>query len=146
MKTHTRLVSLITLGALLGFMFAAVSCTGLISPSTQAKIDQASTKYQDTTGLSTGQTVSLLGKWWTDLQQAREVNKLLKSEPIPLGPVQATQASPLMDYTSAKAVLEGVHTTYVSPAAPPTENREHPPAPKVRPAPNSPTLRLLASH
>lgn len=101
MRAHTLLAAVA--------IASLVSCTGLISPSTQAKIDQASTKYQDATGISTGQTVSLLGKWWMDLQAAREVNRLLKAEPIPLGPIQATQASPLMDYTSAKAVLEGIN-------------------------------------
>jgi len=119
-----------------------VSCTGLISPSTQAKIDQASTKYQDTTGITTGQTVSLLGKWWTDLQQAREVNRLLKTEPIPYGPIQATQASPLMDYTSAKAVLEGINPQA---SAVPHEPAE-PPAAEPAPGPEPGTIRRSDAH
>jgi|GEM_PF-4030978 len=116
------------------------SCTGLISPSTQAKIDQASTKYQDATGISTGQTVSLLGKWWTDLQQAREINRLLKTEPIPYSPIQATKASPLMDYTSAKAVLEGIN-----PQASAIPHAE-PPAAAPAPGPEPGTIRRSDAH
>lgn len=101
MKAHT-LLAVVAIASL-------VSCNGLISPNTQAKIDQASAKYESATGISTGQTVSLLGKWYGDLQSTRDANKLLKTPPIPLGPVQATQASPVMDYTSAKAVLEGIN-------------------------------------
>lgn len=143
MKATQRLTSLITLGAILGFMLASTSCSSLISPSAQAKIDQASTKYESATGISTVQTGGLLVKWWADLQAARELNKLLKTDPIPLGPIQATQASPLMDYTSAKAVLEGIQTSYVEPRSRVPQDVDDPVSPPLllpsSPLPSSPS-------
>lgn len=142
MKTHTRLVCLITLGATIGFMLSATSCTGL-SPGNQAKFDQANAKYEATTGISTVQTGGLLVKWWADLQAARELNKLLKSDPVPLGPITSTKASPLMDYTSAKAVLEGIHTTQVQPRSRVPQDVDDPVSPPLllpsSPLPSSPS-------
>lgn len=105
MKPHT----LIALVALLGFMLAASSCSTAPMIKAQIALAEAQNSYEEKTNLTPGQTVGLLTKWWADFQQARETNKLLKSEPIPYGPIQATKASPLLDYTSAKAVLEGIH-------------------------------------
>lgn len=148
MKTHTRLVSLITLGAIIGFMFASVSCSTAPVLKAQIAIASAQESWEKKTNLTTGQTVSLLGKWWTDLQSTRELNKLLKSAPIPLGPIQATQASPMMDYTSAKAVLEGLtsassgwHQPAQSPEPP--ESPVRPSAPKVRPTHHDHATQLL---
>lgn len=140
MKTHTRLVSLITLVALLGFMLAAVSCSTAPMIKAQIALAEAQTKYEEKTNLTTGQTVGLLTKWWAELQQAREINKLLKTEPIPLGPIQATQASPLMDYTSAKAVLEGINPQASSCGRKPVE------LPESTPAKASPVRRPDAHH
>lgn len=132
MKAHT-LLAVVAIASL-------VSCAGLVSPSTQAKIDQAGQKYESATGVSVAQTGSLLFKWYGDLQSTREANKLLKTPPIPLGPVQATQASPVMDYTSAKAVLEGIQQASVIPSSgwrqPAADPATHDAAPQVRPRPS----------
>jgi len=80
MKTQ-RLVTLIVLVALLGFMFAAVSCT-----------TQQTDKYTATTGITPGQTALLAGKWWLDYEQAKAANV-----------IQATKASPV---TSTKDVID----------------------------------------
>lgn len=102
-----KLKSILAVAALAASTLLA-SCAGLPAKA-QAKVDKVTTRYTEATGITPIQTTSLLGKWWLDLQAAREVNRLLMAEPIPLGPIQATQASPLMDYTSAKAVLEGIN-------------------------------------
>jgi hypothetical protein len=133
MKANTRLATLLSLAAILGFMLAATSCTGL-PPGTQAKLDQASTKYESTTGITPIQTASLLGKWWQDYQQAREIAELQRGPIIP-----ATKASPV---TSTKAVYQ------VQPqasAAPPSGWRE----PAEPPAPSEPepgTIRRPDAH
>jgi hypothetical protein len=67
MKTQTRLVTLITLGAILGFMLGATSCTG---PATD--------KYTATPG----QTALLAGKWWLDYEQAKAANRIPQALPI----------------------------------------------------------------
>lgn len=103
MKTHTRLVTLITLGALLGFMFAAVSCTG---PATD--------KYTAATGITPGQTALLAGKWWLDYEQAKAANV-----------IQATKASPI---TSTKEVYNPQPQASIPPPLPPL-----PPAPAEPP-------------
>lgn len=87
MRAHT-LLAVVAIASL-------VSCTGLISPSTQAKIDQASTKYESATGITPGQTALLAGKWWVDYERAKTANEILR-----------TQASPIM---STKEVIEGVN-------------------------------------
>lgn len=130
MKAKTRLVSLITLGALLGFMIAATSCTGL-SPGNQAKLDQANAKYESATGISTTQTIGLMGKWWQDYQQAKELNALLKTDVI-----QATKASPV---TSTKEVFDvRPVTSFVAPEAPPPASEPTEEAAPVRANPRRP--------
>ena len=71
MKTPTRLVTLITLGAIIGFMLGATSCTG-----------PASDKYTTTTGITPGQTALLAGKWWLDYEQAKAANRIPQAFPI----------------------------------------------------------------
>ena len=144
MKTHTRLVSLITFVALIGFMFAAASCSTAPVLQAQIALAHAGESWEKKTDLTTGQTVTLLGKWWSDLQHARGINKLLKTDPIPLGPIQATQASPMMDYTSAKAVLEGLNPQ--ASASPPLLLPSSPlplAPPKVKPTRADPSTQLL---
>lgn len=85
------------------------SCSSILTPENQAKLDAAATKYENATGLTAGQTVGLLGKWWVDLQSARDLNKKLNPAAVPLDPIQATRASPLLDYTNGKAVMEGLN-------------------------------------
>ena len=63
MSTRTRLLALLALLNILGFMFGAVSCTG-----------PASDKYTATTGITPGQTALLAGKWWLDYEQAKAVH------------------------------------------------------------------------
>lgn len=92
MKTHTRLVTLITLGAILGFMFAATSCTG-----------PTAGKYEAATGITPGQTALLAGKWWMDYEQARASTEIIR----------ATKASPV---TSTKDVLDVQPQASVSPS------------------------------
>lgn len=71
MKTQTRPIALILVLAILGFMLAAVtSCTGL-PPKAQAKLDQASGKYEASTGITPIQTAGLLTKWYADYQAAK---------------------------------------------------------------------------
>lgn len=139
MKTPTRLVTLITLGAILGFMFASVSCTSL-SAGTQAKLDHASQQYESATGISAMQTVGLMGKWWQDYQQAKVLNALLQTDVI-----QATKASPI---TSTKSVIDvRPMTSYVAPESPapapsPTDEQ---PKKRARPGPRDPR-QMLAAH
>ena len=83
MKTTHRLVAIISLVALIGFMLAAVSCTS--APS-------------KTTGLTPGQTITLLLKWSAEYKAARAAAA---------APTR-TEFDPLTDFTSAKAVLRGV--------------------------------------
>lgn len=81
MKKHASLITLIALLGLLGFMFAAVSCTG-----------PAADKYTASAGITPGQTALLAGKWWMDYEQAKAANEILR-----------TKSSPV---TSAKAVFD----------------------------------------
>lgn len=97
MSTRTRLVNLIALVALLGFMFAASSCTG-----------PTATKYTAATGITPAQTALLAGKWWVDYEQAKTANEILR-----------TQASPV---TSTKEVIEGVNPQA---SAPPSDDQRH---------------------
>lgn len=92
MRAHTLLAVAIA---------SLVSCTGL-PPGTQAKIDQASTKYQDTTGITPAQTAVLAGKWWVDYERAKTANEILR-----------TQASPI---TSTKDVINVQPQASLSPA------------------------------
>lgn len=73
MRNKIRPISIILLLAILGFMIASISCTG-VSPKTQAKIDQAAEKYEDTTGITPTQTGGLLLKWFGDYNQAKAAN------------------------------------------------------------------------
>lgn len=76
MKNKTRPISLIIILAILGFMVAAVtSCTNL-PPKTQAKLDQASTKYEAATGITPTQTAGLLTKWYAEYQAAKAATAL----------------------------------------------------------------------
>jgi len=63
MSTRTRLLNLIALLGILGFMFGSTSCTG-----------PAAEKYTATTGITPGQTALLAGKWWLDYEQAKAVH------------------------------------------------------------------------
>jgi hypothetical protein len=73
MRNKIRPISLILLLAILGFMLASISCTG-ISPKTQAKLDQASAKYEATTGITPVQSIGLLTKWFSDYTAAKAAN------------------------------------------------------------------------
>lgn len=73
MRNKTRPLSLIIFLAILAFMIASVSCTG-ISPNTQAKLDQASAKYEATTGITPVQSIGLLTKWFSDYSAAKAAN------------------------------------------------------------------------
>lgn len=84
------------------------SCTSLLTPERQAKLDQAAEKYEATTGITPTQTGGLLIKWFGDYNQAKEINELLKSEPIPFHD----------ESTSAKDV-RAVQASHVAPAAEP---------------------------
>lgn len=115
------------------------SCTG-ISPGTPGKLDQASAKYESATGISTMQTVGLMGKWWQDYQQAKELNALLKTDVI-----QATKASPV---TSTKDVIDvRPVTSFVAPEAPPPapEPTDEQPKKRSRPSPRDPP-QMIAAH
>lgn len=146
MKTHTRLATLITFGAILGFMLAATSCGTAPMIKAQIALAEAQNSYEEKTNLTTGQTVGLLNKWWAELQQAREINKLLKSEPIPLGPIQATKASSLLDYTSAKAVLEGIHPQASLGRDALRRVPDSPPTAEPAPGPEPGTIRRSDAH
>lgn len=124
MKSHTRLATLLTLVGLLAFMLSATSCTGLLTPERQAKLDQASAKYESTTGITPTQTLGLLGKWWSDYTAARQANAAAE--------ILRTKADPAMDWTSAKQVLQGVQPQASS--SPPRDDerlREGNPHPEV---------------
>ena len=71
MSTRTRLLNLLALLGILGFMLGATSCTG---PTTD--------KYTATTGITPGQTALLAGKWWLDYEQARAANRVPQALPI----------------------------------------------------------------
>lgn len=73
MRNKTRPISIILLLAIIGFMLAAVSCTG-ISPKTQATLDRASAKYEAAAGITPVQSIGLLSKWWTDYNAAKAAN------------------------------------------------------------------------
>lgn len=118
MKTHTRLVTLITLGALIGFMFGAVSCTG---PATD--------KYTAATGITPGQTALLAGKWWVDYEQAKAANV-----------IQTTKASPV---TSTKDVFNPQPQASLSPSLPVSPSPSLPPLP---PGPEPGTIRRSDAH
>jgi len=83
MRNKIRPISIIFLLALLGFMIASISCTG-VSPKTQAKLDQAAEKYEATTGITPAQTGGLLFKWFGDFNEAKAANtppQVIASEP-----------------------------------------------------------------
>ena len=100
-----------------------VSCTGF-SPGTQAKIDQASTKYETATGVTPGQTALLAGKWWMDYEQAKTANEILR-----------TQASLI---TSTKAVIN-VQPKPQASLSPPLQAS---PSPSLPPPPPQPPRRV----
>lgn len=125
MKTHTRLTTLLALVGLLAYMLTAVSCTGILSPERQAKLDQVSQKYESTTGITPTQTLGLLGKWWSDYTAARQANAASE--------ILRTQADPATDWTSAKQVLQSIQPQASSP--PPRDDellREGDPHPEVQ--------------
>jgi len=139
MKTHTRLVSLITLGATLGFMLSATSCKSTVA-SAQKQFDQVSAKYESASGISTQQTVSLVGKWWQDYQKAKELKALLDTDII-----QATKASPV---TSTKDVIDvRPVTSFVAPPqpAPAKEPAEAQPKKHERPSPRDPPQMIATN-
>ena len=86
MRPHHRLLTLIGLLAVIGFMLGATSCT---APAAQ--------RYQLATGVTPGQTATLLMQLLGDYSTARAANVTTR-----------TEFDTLSDYTSAKAVLRGV--------------------------------------
>jgi hypothetical protein len=112
MKTQTRLVTLITLGAIIGFMLGATSCTG---PATD--------KYTATTGITPGQTALLAGKWWVDYEQAKAATQIIR----------ATKASPV---TSTKDVFDPQPQASLSPSL------QVSPSPSLPPPPAEPPRRI----
>lgn len=86
MLTRHRLLTLTALLAIIAFMLGAVSCTG---PAAQ--------RYQLTTGVTPGQTATLLMQLLGDYSTTRAANATTR-----------TEFDALADYTSAKAVLRGV--------------------------------------
>jgi hypothetical protein len=106
MKAHT-LLAVVAIASL-------VSCTGL-PPGTQAKLDQASIKYESATGITPAQTALLAGKWWIDYERAKTANEILR-----------TQASPI---TSTKEVI---NVQPQASAAPPS-SIHHPPSATLPP-------------
>ncbi len=70
----TRPIALILLLAIIGFMLAAVTSCSSLSPSTQAKLDAASTQYETTTGISLTQTLGLITQWYRDYQRTKSAN------------------------------------------------------------------------
>ena len=117
MKTQTRLVTLITLGAILGFMFGATSCTG---PATD--------KYTTTTGITPGQTALLAGKWWVDYEQAKAATEIIR----------ATKASPV---TSTKDAFDPQPKPQASVSPLPVSE-----SPDLPPAPEPGTIRRPDAH
>lgn len=71
MKTRARLVTLITLGAILGFMFGATSCTGPMA-----------SKYQAATGITPIQTIMMAGKWFLEYKQAKTANEIPSAKDV----------------------------------------------------------------
>lgn len=71
MNTRTRLLSLLVLLGILGFMLGATSCTG-----------PASEKYTATTGITPDQTAFFAGKWWLEYEQAKAANRIPQALPI----------------------------------------------------------------
>jgi hypothetical protein len=86
MRPRHRLLTLTALLAIIAFMLGAVSCTG---PAAQ--------RYQLATGVTPGQTATLLMQLLGDYSTARATNAATR-----------TEFDTLSDYTSAKAVLRGV--------------------------------------
>lgn len=80
---------------LAAFAASTSSCTGLLTPERQAKLDQAAEKYEDTTGITPAQTGGLLFKWFGDFNEAKAANELRhSSQPAPSAKdVRAVQAS-----------------------------------------------------
>ena len=75
MRNKIRPISLILLLCILGFMLAAAtSCTSVLNPERQAKLDAASDKYQASTGITPAQSLGLLQKWLGDYTAAKAVN------------------------------------------------------------------------
>lgn len=81
MRNKIRPISIILLLAIIGFMLAAVSCTG-ISPKTQVKIDQASAKYEAATGITPAQSLGLLNKWLGDYNATKATNTAPQAIPV----------------------------------------------------------------
>lgn len=50
------------------------SCSSLLTPERQVKLDQAAEKYEDTTGITPAQSVGLLTKWFGDYSAAKAAN------------------------------------------------------------------------
>ena len=66
-------ITLILLLSILGFMLATVtSCA--IAPGAQAKLDAASTKYEQKTGITPLQTLGILSKAYASYQAAKSAN------------------------------------------------------------------------
>jgi hypothetical protein len=86
MRPRHRLLTLIALLAILGFMLGTIGCTG-----------PAAARYQLATGVTPGQTATLLMRVLGDYSAARATNTATR-----------TEFDTLSDYTSAKAVLRGV--------------------------------------
>lgn len=86
MRPRSRLLTLTALLAIIAFMLGTISCTG---PAAQ--------RYQTATGVTPGQTATLLIHLLGDYSTARAANATTR-----------TEFDPLTDYTSAKAVLRGV--------------------------------------
>lgn len=56
------------------------SCSNLLTPDRQAKLDQAAEKYEATAGITPAQTGGLLFKWFGDYNEAKAANELRKAE------------------------------------------------------------------
>lgn len=86
MRPRHRLLTLTALLAIIAFMIGTISCSG---PSAQ--------RYQLATGVTPGQTATLLMQLLGNYSATRAANVTTR-----------TEFDPLTDYTSAKAVLRGV--------------------------------------
>lgn len=86
MRPRHRLLTLTALLAIIAFMLGTISCTG---PAAQ--------RYQLATGVTPGQTATLLMQLLGNYSATRATNAASR-----------TEFDTLSDYTSAKAVLRGV--------------------------------------
>jgi len=98
MKQHTRLINLLCLLALLGFMLGAVSCSTAPMLKAQIALAKFGEAFEEKTEVTPTQAVGLLGKWWADYNATRQANEILRTK--------ASTAD--SDHTSAKHVLEGI--------------------------------------